>query len=237
MEIAQAFDIFPLNDAHFPPFLGKNEEDETMLLLDAAFAEELQFQEALKASLITCQMPTSGTSAKPSVHVEVRGESSMGFCENCLGKKENDQLIKNGNCRHPICLECISKHVEAKIKLGMKTFTCPGLNCECVLQLETFKNVLSKDVLNLWEKALSTKLVPKRTCRKGLYAKTGSENGNGKHFTAGTSKILSTRDTDHGSDSDTLPDTDDYDSEASPRSPENCKKSKLFRNFLRDWNI
>ncbi|KAF2323029.1 hypothetical protein GH714_032874 [Hevea brasiliensis] len=276
-------------------------------------------------------MPTSGTSAKPSVHVE-RGESSMGFCENCLGKKENDQLIKNGNCRHPICLECISKHVEAKIKLGMKTFTCPGLNCECVLQLETFKNVLSKDVLNLWEKALSTKLVPKRTCRKGLYAKTGSENGNGKHFTAGTSKILSppevkkivqfshhiagtndsaeadneqivpkrnrenegtksassslkdmpaifddippmgqrlnrqhsngsspwkgsgegqekvaddvekfetafsgaatAADTDHGSDSDTLPDTDDYDSEASPRSPESCKKSKWFKKFL-----
>ncbi|KAJ9189829.1 hypothetical protein P3X46_001081 [Hevea brasiliensis] len=34
------------------------------------------------------------------------------------------------------------------------------------------------------------------------------------------------------SDSDALPDTDDYDSEASPRSPESCKKSKWFKKFL-----
>ncbi|XP_021628061.1 protein SUPPRESSOR OF GENE SILENCING 3 homolog isoform X2 [Manihot esculenta] len=339
MAISQAFDLFPLNDAHFPTFLGRNEEDETLLHLDAAFAEELQFQEALKASLFTCQMATS----EPSLQVEVKGESSLYFCEICRERKENDQLIKNGNCGHPFCLECISKHVEAKIKLGLKIFTCPGLNCECVLQLETFKHFLSKDVLSQWEEALSTELAPNFTCR-GFYAKPGSENGNGKHFPARTSKILSppevnktvqfshciagtndsaeadskqivhkrkyeetassnapnkfllrpravrtvlhkwydshsalsfrrgnkgpksacssfkdipatfdgippmgpilnrqcsndtaADDYDNDSDSDTLPDTDDYDSEASPRSPRSCKKSKWFKKFLKGF--
>lgn len=39
--------------------------------------------------------------------------------------------------------------------------------------------------------------------------------------------------TDDDSDSDAWPDTDDYDSEASPRSPKSCKKSKWFKKFLK----
>ncbi|KAF2301683.1 hypothetical protein GH714_028664 [Hevea brasiliensis] len=266
--------------------------------------------------------------------MEIRSESPLIFCEICRERKENNQLIKNGNCGHPFAWN-------------------------------TYKHFLSKDVLDLWEKALSVELVPNFTCRKELLVKTGSKNGKGKLLTARTTKKLSplevkktvqfsqrvagtnnsagadskqivperktaainvpnsfllqprevqsalhhrynshsvlslsrgnevpkssyscfkdmppifdditpmpprlnrqqsaasspwkgsvdsqekvaddvekfetafsgdtTAANEDDSDSDALPDTDDYDSEASPRSPESCKKSKWFKKFL-----
>lgn len=110
-------------------------------------------------------MATSEPSAEPWLHAEERVESSLGFCEICREKKENQQLIKNRNCGHPFCLDCISKCAEENIKLGLKIIACPGLNCEYVLQLEAFKHLISKDMLSLWEKAPSLELVPNSTYR------------------------------------------------------------------------
>ncbi|KDP41908.1 hypothetical protein JCGZ_26926 [Jatropha curcas] len=172
-------------------------------------AEELQFQESLKASLLTCQIPSL-----QEIKVQ-RGESSMSFCEICKERKEKGKVLKNGKCGHSFCLDyCLSKHLEAKIKEGFNIVTCPGLNCDYVLELDSFKHLLSKDVLNLWERTMSMDF----TCSKELHLKTNSENGKKPA----------------NSDSDELPDTDDYDSEASPRKVEACKKSKWFKKFLKE---
>ncbi|KAG8656073.1 hypothetical protein MANES_04G095100v8 [Manihot esculenta] len=171
-------------------------------------------------------MATSEPSAEPSLHAEERGESSLDFCEICRERKENEQLIKNENCGHPFCLECISKRVEENIELGLKTVECPGLNCECVLQLEAFKHLISKDVLSLREKSPSLEVVPNSTCR-------------GQEKVADDVEKLGTAfsdDADDDSDSDAWPDTDAYDSEASPRSPKSCKKSKWFKKFLKGFD-
>ncbi|KAJ6428220.1 hypothetical protein OIU84_023606 [Salix udensis] len=82
-------------------------------------AEELQFQEALKASLICCQMPNnvsnmeanSGSKIEPSPKVLEKGESSLSSCDICLERKEKYQIIKNESSGLIICLSC-SKTLE-----------------------------------------------------------------------------------------------------------------------------
>eukprot|EP00257_Ricinus_communis_P013450 XP_015570881.1 protein SUPPRESSOR OF GENE SILENCING 3 homolog [Ricinus communis] len=325
------FNLFSVNDqTHIPSFFNitdDGDESQVQLLLDAAFAEELQFQEVLKASLSSCQMP--------SLHVAEKGESSLSSCEICWERKEDEQLIKNGACSHSFCPDCINNYLEVKIRKGITIVTCPGINCECVLMLDNFKHLLSKDVTNLLEIASpSTELIPDVTCSsKELQVKTNLEQSNRKCFTArrishanwvpadskqivlgkkrqepaerntmedfilqpkkfqsamnyscnsqsrfslwgrnegpksvykhlknmaslttGSTPCRSSpekvaddvkyipafdataaaaNDDDMGdSDSDVFPDTDSYDSEASPRSSETCKKSKWFKKFV-----
>ena len=126
MAIEPAF-IDPLinNDGYFPSFLQQNESEDEILraLLDAQFAEELQFQEAPQASLISCQMPSivssptpsktnmeaiSGHKIEPPPKVIERGESSLSYCDICLDRKEKYQIIKNESSGQILCLSCRS---------------------------------------------------------------------------------------------------------------------------------
>ncbi|XP_011034623.1 PREDICTED: uncharacterized protein LOC105132688 isoform X3 [Populus euphratica] len=129
MAIEPAF-LDPLinNDGYFPSFLQQNESEDEILraLLDAQFAEELQFEEALKASLISCQMPSNVPSSTPSKtnmeailghkiepppRVLEKGEPSLSSCDMCLERKEKYQIIKNESSGLIFCLGC-SKTLE-----------------------------------------------------------------------------------------------------------------------------
>ena len=132
-------------------------------LSDAKMAEEVQLQEALMASLLTCQAPCF-------LEKEAEDCSSVSLlCDICSKeKKDNDQLIKNGECDHSFCTDCVSKYLQGKIEEGMKIIACPGLNCERNLELDSFGYLLSNDALHLWKKALSgsgSPLIPNFTCR------------------------------------------------------------------------
>jgi hypothetical protein len=119
------FDPFINNDGYFPSFLQQNDSEDEILraLLDAQFAEELQFQEALKASLISCQMPSnvpsstpsktnmeaiSGHKIEPPPRVLEKGEPSLCSCDMCLERKEKYQIIKNESSGLIFCLGCRS---------------------------------------------------------------------------------------------------------------------------------
>jgi len=110
------FDDLVVNDGYFPSFSQQNESEDEILraLLDAQIAEELQFQEALKASLICCQMPSnvsssnSGRKIEPSTQVLEKGESSLSSCDICLDRKEKYQIIKIESSGLIICLSCRS---------------------------------------------------------------------------------------------------------------------------------
>ncbi|KAJ6307491.1 hypothetical protein OIU76_017313 [Salix suchowensis] len=122
------FDHLVLNDGYLPSFLQQNESKDEVLCasLEARLAEELQFQEALQASLICCQMPgnvssstpsrtnveaNSGREIEPSLQVLEKGESSLSSCDICLDRKEKYQIIKNESSGLILCLSC-SKSLE-----------------------------------------------------------------------------------------------------------------------------
>ncbi|KAG6783254.1 hypothetical protein POTOM_012699 [Populus tomentosa] len=109
MAIEPASDRLNVNDGCSPSFSYKI-ESEGEILLDTKFAEELQFQEALMASLISCQMATNVSLSTPSrTHMEAISEhkiepslkvhekvgSSLRSCDLCLERKETDQIVKN----------------------------------------------------------------------------------------------------------------------------------------------
>ncbi|XP_052307635.1 protein SUPPRESSOR OF GENE SILENCING 3 [Populus trichocarpa] len=109
MAIEPAFDRLNVNDGYSPSFSYKI-ESEGEILLDTKFAEELQFQGALMASLISCQMASnvslstpsrthmeaiSEHKIEPSLQVREKGESSLRSCDICLERKETDQIVKN----------------------------------------------------------------------------------------------------------------------------------------------
>ncbi|KAH9715984.1 RING-type domain-containing protein [Citrus sinensis] len=165
-----------VDDLYFSALFDKENQEDIIPVSDEMYAEELQFQEAGMASTISSQMAKSASpsSSPPSlttqaclgpqsepIEVTVKaGESSLSFCEICCERKEKDQMFKIESCIHSFCSDCISKQVATKIQVGVITrVTCPGLDCKSVLEYDSCKPVLPKEVLELWEEALCQELI------------------------------------------------------------------------------
>ncbi|OAY52620.1 probable E3 ubiquitin-protein ligase RNF217 [Manihot esculenta] len=159
------------------------------------YAEELQLQETLMGSVIISQMKMSNPPSAlmieppPAENLQEAGQSSsleMCFCEICTETKESNQMFTTDRCAHSYCSDCISKHVAAKIEDSITKVTCPGLNCETVLELETCRVKLSKEVIGVWEEALCKELInasqrfycPFRDCSAMLVADNEGETIN-----------------------------------------------------------
>ncbi|KAA8540579.1 hypothetical protein F0562_024502 [Nyssa sinensis] len=189
-------DVQFVDDLYFSILFNENEEDEVFPISDSKYAEELQFQEALMASVINSQLSTNDppstiqTSTTSNVKVaEEIGESSQSepmvvakevgdssnseskevatnideashrLCEICVENKETDEMFRNESCHHSFCTDCISKHVATKIQENIKVVTCPGLNCRGVLDLDSCRPVIPKEVLDRWDEALCESLI------------------------------------------------------------------------------
>ncbi|CAN0862608.1 hypothetical protein LINGRAHAP2_LOCUS8505 [Linum grandiflorum] len=137
METAMVATIIDLYNHHyddtddgtqFTTFFNQEEEDQLLLeSLDAELAQELQFQEALRASLILVNdppptTPAAESAAPPSVlpdpPVEAKwesGESSLRFCEICKERKEDREVVRNvyenDSC---VCFGCINTSTSGK---------------------------------------------------------------------------------------------------------------------------
>ncbi|WCJ40308.1 Protein SUPPRESSOR OF GENE SILENCING 3 [Euphorbia peplus] len=144
--------LLPFAHTHF--FNELDDEFELQEFLDTTFAEQLQLEEALNASLFAAQMT---------------GDSSLSFCDLCNERKEDGELSKSGSkCDHSLCLEC------SNLKKG----NCPVLNCDCAPKPDKFKQFLPEDLLFLWDKLPqpSSDPFPKFNCREESHAKTDSRN-------------------------------------------------------------
>ncbi|KAI5400924.1 E3 ubiquitin-protein ligase RSL1 [Lathyrus oleraceus] len=142
--------------------------------------EELLFNETLKDSLITSQYVSSSTSpplryvASSSKAVEVdplvtkeQEQEPIIICEICAEAKTDEEMFRNQGCYHSFCSECVVKQVATKIQENITVVSCPGLNCEGVLELETLRPLLPKELIDRWDDAMCEALlltVPKFYC-------------------------------------------------------------------------
>ncbi|KAK3021459.1 hypothetical protein RJ639_047631 [Escallonia herrerae] len=143
-------------------FLENNEMINS--LPDAKYAEDLQVQEVLCASLYNSS--SSAIQARPTLMSELMNvekdiaESSQVFCEICLEDRESWQMFKNENCSHSFCCDCISKHIVARIENHNKYVACPGVNCCALLYSDACRLLIPDDILILWDESLCKSLIP-----------------------------------------------------------------------------
>ncbi|RHN82081.1 putative IBR domain, Zinc finger, RING-type, E3 ubiquitin ligase RBR family [Medicago truncatula] len=70
-------------------------------------------------------------------------------------------------CYHSFCSECVVKQVATKIQDNITNVSCPGLNCKGVLELESCRKLLPKELIDKWNDALCEAFfltVPKFYC-------------------------------------------------------------------------
>ncbi|KAK2976616.1 hypothetical protein RJ640_021418 [Escallonia rubra] len=137
----------------------KREDDDVLQVADAIYAQELQLQESIIASLISS--PYSKSAASPQVIQEKMdiakedGESSQSFCEICMESKESCELLTVERCCHSFCSNCISKYITVAIHDSVELVTCLALECNGVLEIETCKQMIPKGVIVQWGEASS----------------------------------------------------------------------------------
>lgn len=108
---------------------------------DDTYAENLQLQEALEASLY--MQSTSEAS------------SSQLSCEICTEDKESHQMFQIQGCPHSFCSACISSHVLSKLGDNIIKISCLSDDCENVMELESLRSLIPSDVAARWENQLS----------------------------------------------------------------------------------
>lgn len=95
---------------------------------DDLYAEELQFQEALEASI-----------SFSNLHIS---SSSRSSCDICTEEKENHEMFKTMKCFHSFCTDCTGKHVKTQIERNSYTVTCPAFNCQSFLELDSCRYIV-----------------------------------------------------------------------------------------------
>ncbi|KAI3463506.1 hypothetical protein Pfo_020169 [Paulownia fortunei] len=164
---------------------SENLEGDQTLMSDEKCAEELQLQEAIMASYITLQSHNSGNDSAPgkgsrgvgessgkdsrevgeSSEKDSRevGESSQPLCEICAERKDIGEMFPVQSCTHQFCTECITKHISIKIQkrtvVNHERFTCPGSDCKGVLEIDTCREIVPKDVLSMWDEAICESMI------------------------------------------------------------------------------
>lgn len=155
-------------DPHVNEFVG-GRISEMLVHRDAEYAEELQLQEALLASLYTGPSSNYASSsiqggpflATEMLKLEKEGDGQLkSFCEICLDNKESWQMFRNESCSHSFCYECTSKHIMARIAEKPKVIGCPGVNCSAALDISACRFMIPKEALIRWDESLCQSIIP-----------------------------------------------------------------------------
>ncbi|KAL0464017.1 UNVERIFIED_CONTAM: hypothetical protein Slati_0289300 [Sesamum latifolium] len=136
------------------------------LMSDDDYAQQLQLQEAIMASILSLQIPHT-----PNISVDepsrkksktVVGEPSQTLCEICADRKDGDQMFSVPNCSHRFCTECITKHISITIKkraIVARPLTCPDVDCKGVIEIEACRGMVADDVLASWDDAICESMI------------------------------------------------------------------------------
>ncbi|XP_059279542.1 E3 ubiquitin-protein ligase RSL1-like isoform X2 [Lycium ferocissimum] len=151
----------PIFDPRLNEFVGG------LVHQDAEYAEELQLQEALVASLYTGQssnyasLSGQGLLSEPeTLKLEnERDDQLNSFCEICLDNKESWEMFKNDGCSHSFCYECTSKHIMARISQKSKVIGCPGVSCCAALDVNACRFMIPEEALILWDESVCQSMI------------------------------------------------------------------------------
>ncbi|XP_010273982.1 PREDICTED: E3 ubiquitin-protein ligase RNF144A [Nelumbo nucifera] len=160
------FDHLYVDDFYFSAL--SNADEEIFPISDEKYAEELQLQEALMSSVVSCQTAVAVEVAvhrslkpieKPKLVRVEAGESSKGFCEICMDEKPRGEMFRSKTCSHSYCSDCISKHVAAKVQESINVVRCPGSNCTGVLEPDLCRSIIPAELFDRWSSALCESLI------------------------------------------------------------------------------
>ncbi|CAL0300416.1 unnamed protein product [Lupinus luteus] len=150
----------------------KLDDDDLVFVSDGEYAQELQLQEALMASVIpgnttitgslsSSSLPSSSKAVGVSLDCkkiefanEEAGESSQIICEICAETKESELMFRNKLCDHSFCSDCVIKQVATKVQENITVVACPGLDCKGVLDLDVCRPMLPKVLVERWDEAM-----------------------------------------------------------------------------------
>ncbi|MCE3215553.1 hypothetical protein HAX54_002784, partial [Datura stramonium] len=105
--------------------------------IDGEYAEELQLQEALVASLYTEE-----------------GDNQLNnFCEICLDNKESWEMFPNNGCSHSFHYECTSNHILERISLKTKVIGFPGVSCGASFDVNACRFMIPEEARILWDES------------------------------------------------------------------------------------
>ncbi|KAL8502154.1 hypothetical protein ACS0TY_021314 [Phlomoides rotata] len=110
--------------------------------LDDTYAEELQLQEALQASLSINHATPSSSSTQIS-------------CEICVEDKQKSDMFLVEGCTHSFCLVCIRKHIEYKLQDNIIIISCPDQDCVNIIQPSSLRYIVRSEVIGRWEEAIA----------------------------------------------------------------------------------
>ncbi|KAE9595870.1 putative aminoacyltransferase, E1 ubiquitin-activating enzyme [Lupinus albus] len=155
-------------------FSALHDTDDLFPISDEKYAEELQLQEALYSSVISrnrVKNEVKNEVMKMAVKVEadthlmaplvkVKEEKvDLFFCTICMDSKPAEEIFRSQNCSHTFCGYCITKYVAAKIQENISMVKCPDPKCRGVLDPQSCRSIIPKDVFDRWEDALCDNLV------------------------------------------------------------------------------
>ncbi|CAL0315453.1 unnamed protein product [Lupinus luteus] len=151
-------------------FSALHDADELFPISDVKYAEELQLQEALYSSAIS-SIRVKNEVMKMAVKVEVdphlrpplakvkEEKVDLFFCTICMDSKPAEEIFMSQKCSHSFCGYCITKYVAAKIQENISMVKCPDPKCRGVLDPQSCRSIIPKDVFDRWEHALCDNLV------------------------------------------------------------------------------
>ncbi|MCL7043946.1 hypothetical protein MKW94_011124 [Papaver nudicaule] len=156
----------PISDAEYAENLGFQEA------LMASFHKLKQTQiiraEVKNEQNLDNTADTTATTSRPAKRVKaepiegVKMELGGSFCGICKKLKTMGEIfVRRGTagagskCAHTFCVECLRKHIMARIQKNEIVIKCPGMQCQEILEPQSCQGLIPKEVFDRWGGAVS----------------------------------------------------------------------------------
>ncbi|CAN6461496.1 unnamed protein product [Victoria cruziana] len=153
-------------------FSALEAEEDLLPVSDEKYADALQFQEVVLASVVFSirQMPPPPPAASnrfpppPSPYSTgpLEGEPSGFVCGICMEPKEISDTFQNRSCSHRFCIDCTRRHLTVRIQENATRVRCPEAGCKSSIDAECCQSIVPVHVFERWSAVLSESAISAR---------------------------------------------------------------------------